>query len=92
MTPHSITSPARLRARLERIRAAGLSLDECESNEAVFCVAAPIYDHTGDMVAAMSISTPSLRWNDERRVEWSELIRRGAAELSQRLGHRPPVP
>lgn len=92
MTPHSITSPARLRARLERIREAGLSYDECESNEAVYCVAAPIYDHTGDMVAAMSVSAPSLRWNGERREEWSELIRRGAAELSQRLGHRPPLP
>ncbi|GLY76304.1 IclR family transcriptional regulator [Actinoallomurus iriomotensis] len=92
MTPRSITSPTRLRARLERIREAGLSYDECESNEAVYCIAAPIYDNTGDMVAAMSISTPSLRWNDELRDQWSELIRRGAAELSQRLGHRPPSP
>jgi DNA-binding IclR family transcriptional regulator len=44
------------------------------------------------MVAAMSVSAPSLRWNDERREAWSELVRRGAAELSERLGHRPPVP
>jgi DNA-binding IclR family transcriptional regulator len=89
MTPHSITSPARLRAHLEEIRRAGISYDECESNEAVFCVAAPVHDHTGDMVAAMSVSAPSLRWNSDRREEWSGLIRRGAAELSQRLGHRP---
>jgi DNA-binding IclR family transcriptional regulator len=87
MTPRSITSPARLRAHLDDIRESGLSYDECESNEAVFCVAAPVYDHTGETVAAMSISAPSIRWNDERRDEWSGLIRRGAAELSQRLGH-----
>lgn len=88
MTPHSITSPARLRAHLEEIRERGLSYDECESNEGVFCVAAPIHDHTGAMVAAMSISTPVIRWNAERRDEWSELIRSGAAELSQRLGYK----
>lgn len=86
MTPRSITSPARLRARLDEIRASGLSYDECESNDAVYCVAAPVYDHTGGMVAAMSISVPSIRWNAERRDAWSDLIRRGAAELSQRLG------
>lgn len=87
MTPRSITSPARLRARLDEIRESGLSYDECESNDAVYCVAAPVYDHTGGMVAAMSISVPSIRWNAERRDAWSDLIRRGAAELSQRLGH-----
>jgi IclR family transcriptional regulator, KDG regulon repressor len=91
MTDHSITSPVRLRAYLEDIRRDGLSYDECESNEAVFCVAAPVYDHTGDMVAGMSISVPSIRWDDRRRVEWSTLVRRGAAALSQRLGHRSPA-
>jgi DNA-binding IclR family transcriptional regulator len=41
------------------------------------------------MVAGMSISVPSIRWNDERRGAWSALIRDGAAELSHRLGNRP---
>ncbi|GAA4624691.1 IclR family transcriptional regulator [Actinoallomurus vinaceus] len=90
MTARSITSPVRLRAHLEEIRRDGLSYDECESNDAVFCVAAPVYDHTGDMVAGMSISVPSIRWDDRRREEWSGLVRHGAATLSQRLGHRPP--
>jgi IclR family transcriptional regulator, KDG regulon repressor len=89
MTPRSITSPAKLRAHLEQVRERGLSYDECESNEAVYCVAAPVYDHTGAMVAAMSISAPSIRWNPERRDEWSDLIRRGAEDLSERLGHKP---
>lgn len=89
MTPHSITSPSRLRAHLSEVRERGLSYDECESNEAVNCVAAPVYDHTGEMAAAMSISVPTLRWNDERRHEWSDLVRRGAAQFSERLGHRP---
>jgi IclR family transcriptional regulator, KDG regulon repressor len=89
MTPQSITSPSRLRAHLMQVRERGLAYDECESNEAVYCVAAPVYDHTGEMAAGMSISVPTLRWNDERRREWSDLVRRGAAQFSERLGHRP---
>lgn len=89
MTPQSITSPSRLRAHLAEVRHGGLAYDHCESNDSVHCVAAPVYDHGGDMIAAMSISVPLMRWNDERHREWSDLVRDGAAELSQRLGHRP---
>ncbi|HVQ94432.1 MAG TPA: IclR family transcriptional regulator [Mycobacteriales bacterium] len=89
MTPQSITSPARLRAALREVAAAGVAYDDCESNEAVRCVSAPVYDHGGRMVAAMSISTPTIRWTDQRRTEWTGLVRAGAAALSARLGHRP---
>jgi DNA-binding IclR family transcriptional regulator len=88
MTPDSITSPARLQSHLEEIRAQGLSYDNCESNESVCCVAAPVYDQTGAMVAAMSISVPILRWDSGRRKAWGELVGRGARTLSDRLGHR----
>jgi IclR family transcriptional regulator, KDG regulon repressor len=89
MTPRSITSASRLRACLAEVRERGLAYDDRESNDAVHCVAAPVRDHTDVMVAAMSISVPSIRWSDERRREWSELVRRGAAGLSERLGQRP---
>jgi IclR family transcriptional regulator, KDG regulon repressor len=89
MTPQSITSPARLRSHLAEVREQGVAYDDCESNGAVNCAAAPVYDSGGTMVAAMSISVPTFRWNDEVRREWSELVRAGAAKLSQRLGHTP---
>jgi IclR family transcriptional regulator, KDG regulon repressor len=88
MTPHSITSPARLRQALAEVREAGVAYDDCESNEAVRCVAAGVYDGAGNMVAGMSISVPTVRWDDQRRAEWTELVRHGAAALSRRLGHR----
>lgn len=91
MTPRSITSPSRLRSHLAEVRTEGLAYDDCESNDAVCCVAAGVYDHTGAMVAAMSISVPTIRWSEQRRIEWSGLIRHGAAMLSTRLGHRIAV-
>jgi DNA-binding IclR family transcriptional regulator len=87
MTPRSITSPAKLRTHLAEVRKAGVAYDNCESNDAVQCVAAPVYDRPGTMVAAMSISVPTIRWDRQRRTEWTKLVRDGAATLSRRLGH-----
>jgi DNA-binding IclR family transcriptional regulator len=59
-----------------------------ESNPDVSCVAAPVRDRTGRVVAALSISVPMIRWSEERRAELEELAGKGAADLSERLGHR----
>src|SRR5688572_13672595 len=88
MTPRSVVSPTKLRAQLTEIHDSGIAFDDCESNEAVRCVAAGVYDHTGRMVAAMSISAPIMRWNDANAAQWTELISEGSQSLSQRLGHR----
>jgi DNA-binding IclR family transcriptional regulator len=88
MTPRSITTLPRLLEQLAEVRTRGLAYDDCESNDAVRCVAAPVHDHTGTVVAAMSISVPTLRWNRQREREWSHLVRQGAEALSEHLGHR----
>jgi IclR family KDG regulon transcriptional repressor len=88
MTPNSITDPVALRETLSGIRARGIAVESRESNPDVSCVAAPVRDRTGQVVAALSISVPMIRWSDERRAELEQLAAKGAAELSERLGHR----
>jgi DNA-binding IclR family transcriptional regulator len=88
MTPNSITEPTALREALAEIRRRGIAVESRESNPDVSCVAAPVRDRTGRVVAALSISVPMIRWSDERRVELEQLAAKGAAELSERLGHR----
>ncbi|RII12306.1 Transcriptional regulator KdgR [Streptomyces sp. YIM 130001] len=88
MTPHSITEPATLRATLDETRQRGVASEHRESNPDVSCVAAPVRDRTGRVVAALSISVPMIRWSDAREAELAELAAKGAAELSARLGHR----
>jgi len=90
MTPDSITDRDRFRAELDRIRAEGVALDDGESDSAVRCVGAPIRDHTGMTVAAMSVSAPIIRWTPTAHAEWTRLVREGAAALSTRLGYRAP--
>ncbi|GAA3235584.1 IclR family transcriptional regulator [Streptomyces thermocoprophilus] len=88
MTPNSITDPAVLRETLAEIRRRGIAVESRESNPDVSCVAAPVRDRTGQVVAALSISVPMIRWSDERRAELEQLAAKGAADLSERLGHR----
>lgn len=88
MTPSSITSLAALKRHLAEVREAGLAYERCESNDAVACVAAPVRDHEGEVVAAMSISVPVMRWDDERAAKLGTVVSDGAAALSARLGHR----
>ncbi|WP_329112488.1 IclR family transcriptional regulator [Streptomyces sp. NBC_01353] len=88
MTPDSITEPDALRAVLAEIRARGTASEHRESNPDVSCVAAPVRDRAGRVVAALSISAPMIRWSEEREGELAELAAKGAADLSLRLGHR----
>ncbi|MET9437336.1 IclR family transcriptional regulator [Streptomyces sp. NPDC006551] len=88
MTPNSITDPEALRTALAEIRTRGTATEHRESNPDVSCVAAPVRDTSGRVVAALSISVPVIRWSEEREAELAELAAKGAADLSLRLGHR----
>jgi DNA-binding IclR family transcriptional regulator len=86
MTANSIKSFRALAAQLQQIRAAGLAIDNCESNPDVRCVAAPVYDHSGAMAAAMSVSVPTSRVDESWPGHLAVLVREGSRDLSRRLG------
>lgn len=88
MTPNSLTSVAELRAALDGIRERGVAVEQQESNPDVSCVAAPVRDRSGRVVAALSISVPMIRWSAERQEELGELAVQGAGQLSERLGYQ----
>ncbi|MFH8607402.1 IclR family transcriptional regulator [Streptomyces sp. NPDC018029] len=88
MTAASITDPDELLAALTDIRERGVAVEHRESNPDVSCVAAPVRDGAGQVVAALSISVPMIRWSEERERELAELAAKGAGDLSVRLGHR----
>ncbi|MEU0734999.1 IclR family transcriptional regulator, partial [Streptomyces lavendulocolor] len=58
MTSASLTDPDALRAELTAVRERGVATEHRESNPDVSCVAAPVRDGTGRVVAALSISVP----------------------------------
>lgn len=88
LTPKSIAEPHALANQLDEIRASGIAFESGESNPDVTCVAAPVRDHTGTVVAALSISVPDMRWGQRPPAEWAALAAEGAASLSSELGYR----
>jgi DNA-binding IclR family transcriptional regulator len=54
LTPHTITDRGVLRQELERVRRQGFAVDDCEARIDTRCVAVPVRDPNGKVVAAIS--------------------------------------
>jgi DNA-binding IclR family transcriptional regulator len=91
LTARTITNPDALRAHLEDIRAQGYALDDEEHQEGVRCMAAPVYDYMGTMIATIGISGPTVRVTDDRIPKLAELVKAAARELSSDLRYTPPA-
>jgi DNA-binding IclR family transcriptional regulator len=61
MTRHTITQPQRLLKELRAIRERGYALDEQEHEVGVRCIAAPVWNHAREVVAAISVAGPADR-------------------------------
>lgn len=85
-TSHTITNEADLRAELELVRYKGVAYDREENEQGVRCTAAPVYDHSGQVSAAVSISTMVSTVNDEEFAGLSALVVRTADSISKSLG------
>ncbi len=64
-SPYPLTSPTALRAELERIRTAGYALDRGEGHPEVCCVAAPVSDLSGTVMASICLMVSSTRLKRE---------------------------
>lgn len=91
LTPTTQADPGRLAAELEVIRRNGFAASEGERVAGVWSVAAPVFDHTGQVCAALGITGPSYRLSRRLRGRYRVLVREKAGELSRRLGWREAV-
>ncbi|MBI3972135.1 MAG: IclR family transcriptional regulator [Chloroflexi bacterium] len=87
-TCRTIVGEAALERELEAVRQAGYAIDNQEREIGVRCVAAPVHDAAGEVVAAISISGPSERFRLDRREQLVAQVQHAAAELSAQLGYR----
>ncbi|MPZ83072.1 MAG: helix-turn-helix domain-containing protein [Actinophytocola sp.] len=78
-----------LRAELAEIRAKGYALSLEERVPGVVGVAVPVRDHTGVVVAALSVSVPALRAGVAELEAIAPRAKEAADELSAQLGYRP---
>ena len=86
-TPHTVVEPGALEAELVTVRERGWAATVEELEIGLNALAAPIYDETGEVVAAVGVSGPSYRLTVESfPAAVAELVA-GAREISVRLGH-----
>lgn len=87
-TPHSINNMTKLKKQLAIIRQQGYALDDEEAVAGVRCVGAAILEANGEVVGAISISGPVVRFTSDRVPMFSRELRKAAREISWLLGNR----
>ena len=85
-TENTITDEEELLQNLTKIRKQGYAYDMEEILPDLCCVAAPIYKHTGQVIAAISMSIPAYRFK-RSQTEFREGVMRAAKTISKRLGY-----
>jgi len=90
LTRRTITSVAQLRRELAAVRAQGYALDREECEEGGYCIAVPVRNATGATVAAVGVSSPSVRMSGRRIQELVPAVVRTGREISERLGFHSP--
>lgn len=85
-TANTITTADDLLAELATVREQGWAVDNVENEDGVRCVGAPILDHLGAVVAALSVSGPTMRVTEDRVPELGAQVKAVAEEISHRIG------
>lgn len=97
-TDNTITTLEGLLNELKVVRQRGYAIDDREHDPNIKCVAVPLRDKEGKVVAAISVSGPALRFTDERIAFYAELLAATVSDISRHTLRLPffaatgPVP
>jgi DNA-binding IclR family transcriptional regulator len=87
LTHRTIVEFERLLERLREVRAAGYAVDDEERGIGIRCVAAPIFDRSGAVVAALSLAGPIFHMTDDILPTYREQLLAAARRISFELGY-----
>ncbi len=86
-TSRTITSKQKLIRELKTVKQQGYALDRREIEEDVECIGAPILNHLGNVVAALSVSGPQRKIGTPREKQFIQDVVRAAASISGKMGY-----
>ncbi|MEW6082330.1 MAG: IclR family transcriptional regulator [Bacillota bacterium] len=92
LTPNTIVEPAVFKAELERVRAQGYTLDLEEFELGANCIGAPVFGKRGSVVAAVSVSGPTVRFRSEDMERFKVYVCRCASAISKEMGYAFELP
>jgi len=85
LTPYTLTSPEALFEEIKRVRVKGYAIDDRENSLYQCCAAAPVRNHQGEMIAAVSCSGLHEVLTDLDAL--GQIVRSTADRISAQLGY-----
>ncbi|WP_257349816.1 IclR family transcriptional regulator [Pseudalkalibacillus decolorationis] len=87
-TENTITSKEAFIQEIQLIRQNGYALDQEEHEDGIYCIAAPIYDYSGNIIAGFSLSGPINRIKSSiENGHYKSYLLSTAYQISERLGY-----
>ncbi|MDR7869179.1 MAG: IclR family transcriptional regulator [Sporomusaceae bacterium] len=87
-TPNTVTDPVKLKAHLAKVRQEGYAEDREEIEIGLSCVAAPLKNHRGVVIAAISLSGPTGRVANGNIHDLTTDVVDAARLISAQLGYK----
>jgi DNA-binding IclR family transcriptional regulator len=91
-TANTIVDAAAFYCELERVRLQNYAIDEMENEDGIRCLAAPIWNHSGQVIAALSASGWTLSMTPERVEALVPVLQQAGLEISRQLGYQNSAP
>ena len=89
LTKNTIVHLEELKKHLANVKTQGYAVDDEENEEGIRCVAAPVMNNQGKVIAAISISGPSVRLTEERiHNKLEKQVMKSALQISKKLGYK----
>ena len=86
-TAFTITDSSELLQQIKEVRQTGYSYDNQETAVGLRCIASPVRDFTGHVVAAVGISGPSFRLTDEAIGHLTQRVVDAGMKISTEVGY-----
>ena len=88
LTSKTVATRTELKREMEQARKTGFAFNSEQGFEGIEAVSSVIHNARGNVVAAVAISAPVVRMNEEKRKRFASLIKIGAGLISYRLGYQ----
>jgi DNA-binding IclR family transcriptional regulator len=74
--------------QIRAVPADGFAIDDEEHDEGIRCIAAPVFDYRGKVIAAVSVAGPAASIAPGKDRETAGLVREAALNISKRMGYK----
>lgn len=86
-TSRTVGSAEALLPVLDKVKAQGFGEDNEEQEEGLRCIAVPVFDRFGVVIAGLSISFPTIRFSEEEKADYVRMLHQAAGAISSQMGY-----